>query len=166
MTSRTDDPNLTSRSSATPDATSSTRAVALRDVPEECRAWLALIADLLIPSDGRMPAASEAGVAERQLDLVLRARPDLHPHLLRAWVTTAGQEPQDALATISELDAEGYDAVRLLVAGGYYANREVRELLGYTGQQPRVVRVDIVPEYVEEGLLDRVMERGPLFRDA
>jgi hypothetical protein len=135
-------------------------------VPEECRAWLALIADLLIPSDGRMPAASEAGVADRQLDLVLRARPDLHPHLLRAWVTSAGEAPQDALSVIRDLDAEGYDAVRVLVAGGYYANPVIRELLGYTGQQPKVVRVDNIPQYVEEGLLERVMERGPRYRDA
>jgi hypothetical protein len=163
--SRTSESNPTSSRSATPAAKSSTRTVALNEVPEECRAWMALIADLLIPSDGRMPAASEAGVAGGQLDLILRARADLYPHLLRAWVTTQDLAPQDALDVIQDLDAEGYDAVRILVAGGYYSNPEIRQLLGYTGQQPKVVRVDNIPAYVEEGLLERVIERGPLYRE-
>jgi hypothetical protein len=162
--SSTDNPNPSS--SATPAVTLSKPTALADDVPQECRAWLASIADLLIPSDGRMPAASQAGVAERQLDLVLRARPDLRPHLLRAWVTTGDDGPQEALDALRQLDDQGYDAVRIVVAGGYYTNLEVRELLGYTGQQPKVVRVDRIPEYVEEGLLERVMERGPIYRDA
>ena len=53
----------------------------------------------------------------------------------------------------------------IVVAGGYYIHPEVRECLGYTGQEPSVVRVDVVPEYVEEGLLERVIARGQIFRD-
>ena len=165
-TSRTDSPNPTATSSATLAVRSSQRTAALSEVPDECRAWLGGIADILIPSGGTMPAASQVGVAGRQLDLVLRARPDLQPHLLRAWVTTAGSRPQEALDAVRDLDTEGYDAVRIVVAGGYYIHPDVRQLLGYTGQQPKVVRVDQIPEYVEEGLLERVMERGPLYRDA
>ena len=52
--------------------------------------------------------------------------------------------------------------MRMVVAGGYYIHPRVRRLLRYTGQEPRTVRVDRVPEYLEEGLLERVMERGPI----
>lgn len=140
--------------------------VSLTDPPAECRQWLAVLADLLIPAWGQMPAASSVGVAEHQLDVVLKARPDLLPDLLRAWAITENAEPQAALDTLRDLDSAAYDAVRIVVAGGYYAHSGVRELLGYTGQQPKVVRVDIIPEYVEEGLLERVLERGPVYRDA
>lgn len=135
-------------------------------VPPACRPWLAAIADMLIPAAGDMPSASDMGVAEDQLDLVLRARPDLSRHLLRAWVSTEGSPPQEALETIGGTDAAAYDALRLVVAGGYYTHPEIKRRLGYTGQQPQVVRVDQIPPYMEEGLLERVMERGPLYRDA
>lgn len=135
-------------------------------LPGEFRTWLAELADLLIPAGSGMPAASQVGVAAEQLDLVVRARPDLTRHLLRAWASTEEAHGQGKLDILQALDVEAYDAVRMAVAGGYYTNREVRDLLGYTGQQPVTVRVDRVPEYVEEELLDRVMERGPIFRDA
>ena len=45
------------------------------------RALLAELADVLIPAEGNMPSASEADVAHRGLDGVLRARPDLADRL-------------------------------------------------------------------------------------
>jgi hypothetical protein len=134
--------------------------------PAELREWLTQVADLLIPAGSGMPAASQMDVAGRQLDVVLAARPDLTRHLLRGWGTTAGSDPRESVELLQELDPAAYDAVRMVVAGGYYIHPEIRGLLGYTGQEPRVVRVDQVPEYLEEGLLERVMERGPRYREA
>lgn len=134
--------------------------------PAECRQWLADVADVLIPAGDGMPAASEMDVAGKQLDVVLGARPDLAHLLLRAW-GIAGDTPADeAAGLLQELDPAAYDAVRLIVAGGYYIHPRVRRLLRYTGQEPRTVRVDQAPEYLEEGLLERVMERGPVYREA
>jgi hypothetical protein len=132
----------------------------------ELRSWLAQVADLLIPAAGEMPAASEMDVAGRQLDVVLAARPDLTRLLQRGWNATADSDPAESVRLLPELDPEAYDAVRTVVAGGYYIHPRVRRLLRYTGQEPRTVRVDTVPEYLEEGLLERVMERGPIFREA
>jgi hypothetical protein len=134
--------------------------------PAECRQWLAGVADLLIPAAGDMPAASEMDVAGRQLDVVLGARPDLTRHLLRGWQAAAESDAEESVRLLQELDAEAYDAVRMVVAGGYYIHPRVRRLLRYDGQEPRTVRVDQVPEYLEEGLLERVMERGPIYREA
>jgi hypothetical protein len=134
--------------------------------PAECRQWLARVADLLIPAAGDMPAASEMDVAGRQLDVVLGARPDLSRHLLRGWRSTADSDAEEAVRLLPELDPEAYDAVRMVVAGGYYIHPQVRRLLRYTGQEPKTVRVDQIPEYLEEGLLERVMERGPIYREA
>ncbi|MCT9934461.1 hypothetical protein N5079_30075 [Planotetraspora sp. A-T 1434] len=132
-------------------------------VPDECRDWLRRVADLLIPASETMPAASDAGVAARQLDVVLRSRPDLTHHLLRAWTLTVDTDPPEVMAELRALDPTAHDALCLIVAGGYYTNPRVRGLLGYTGQQPHVVGI---AEDIDEELLSRVIERGPRYREA
>ena len=42
--------------------------------------------------------------------------------------------------------------------------REVQRRLGYPGQVGEEVRVDSYPDYVHEGQLERVLERGPIYR--
>jgi hypothetical protein len=132
----------------------------------EPRDWLRPLFDALIPEEDGMPTASAVGVADGQLDLGLRARPDLPRHLVRACALTEGLAPSKALRTLPALDPAAHAAVLETVAGGYYAHAQVRALLGYTGQQPVPVRPDDHPEYLAEGLLDRVVERGPIYRSA
>jgi hypothetical protein len=40
----------------------------------------------------------------------------------------------------------------------------VQRLLGYPGQVGDAVRADSYPDYVHDGLLERVYERGPIYR--
>ena len=61
-------------------------------------------------------------------------------------------------------DPSAYDALVTAVVAGYYLHPEVKRLLGYPGQVPEAVRVDTYPDYVDEGLLERVYERGPIYR--
>ncbi|WP_116206305.1 hypothetical protein [Amycolatopsis circi] len=138
-------------------------ATAGRLLPDECRDWLRALADDLIPAAGPMPSAAAAGIDTGQLDVVLRVLPDLVDDLLRAWHATAALPSGVALKQLSELDETGHQAVLLAVAGSYYTNRTVRELLGYTGQQPRTVQI---AEDIDEDLLLRVVERGPIYRQA
>ncbi|WP_031470641.1 hypothetical protein [Sciscionella sediminilitoris] len=133
------------------------------DVPGDCRAWLCAVADHLIPASVTMPAAGAAGVGAGQLDVVLHSRPDLVRELLRAWSSTTELGPAEAVDQLRQLDEPAYRAVLLIVAGGYYTNPEVRDLLGYTGQQPRTVQI---AEDIDEDLLMRVVERGPRYRQA
>jgi hypothetical protein len=132
----------------------------------ELRDWLRPLADALIPAGDGMPAASAVGVADAQLDLVLHARPDLGRHLGRALALTDGMAPAEALAALAGLDPTAHGALLEAVAGGYYAHPQVRELLGYAGQQPVPVRPEDYPEYLAEGLLEHVVERGPVYRPA
>ena len=136
------------------------------EVPDELRDWLRPLADALIPAEEGMPAAGRLGGADAQLDLVLAARPDLLRPLRRGYAVTAGMGPADALAALAELDPEAHGALLEAVAGGYYAHPEVRELIGYTGQRAVPVRVADFPEYLAEGLLERVVARGPVYRPA
>ena len=136
------------------------------ELPGELRDWLRPLADALIPAEDGMPAAGQLGAAEAQLDLVLAARPDLLRPLQRGHALTAAMSPADTLALLPELDPAAHGALLETVAGGYYAHPEVRELIGYTGQQAVPVRVADFPEYASEGLLERVVARGPVYRPA
>jgi hypothetical protein len=127
------------------------------------REWLAVVADELIPAGAGMPSAGEVDVAGRQLDLVLAARPDLLAGLEEAHRLAGALRPPEVLGALPE-DGAAREALLLVVAGGYYSSPVVTRLLGYTGQTPEPVRADTYPAYVEEGLLDRVIARGPLYR--
>lgn len=131
---------------------------------QELRDRLRAFADVLIPAAHGMPAASEVGVADRQLDVVLAARSDLAEPLARALVVADPHDHEGTLARLAESDGEAHDALLLVVVGGYYIDADVRERLGYTGQQPVEVRPEIIPDYVEQGLIEPLLARGPIYR--
>jgi hypothetical protein len=128
------------------------------------RERLRAVADALIPAAHGMPAASEVGIADDQLDRVLAVRPDLLQPLRRALPEVDPERLHDTLDRLALQDARAHEALLMAVAGGYYANARVRGLLGFDGQQPVEVRPEVVPTYVEEGLIDPVLERGPRYR--
>lgn len=132
-------------------------------VTDECRQWLGDVGNLLIPASETMPSASEAGVSAGQLDVVLKARPDLTGDLQLAWTRTPGLPPAAAIDHLRIKDPVLYQSVCLIVAGGYYTNRDVIKRLRYTGQQPRTVQIG---GDIDEDLLMRVVERGPRHRHA
>jgi hypothetical protein len=131
------------------------------------RARFAELADVLIPAEAPMPAASEAGAAGRGLDLVLHSRPDLDG-LLRAAVShPSGRPDQPAAEVVADLAAAGGDmwlALTVAVSAAYYSDPQVRKLIGYPGQQARRVDPFEYTRYVADGLLDGVIARGPCFQ--
>ena len=133
-------------------------------ITDELRARLRAFADALIPAAHGMPAAGEVGVADGQLDGVLAARADLLEPLGRALAHADAEDAERSLAAIRAADPVAHDALLLAVVGGYYMHPRVRELLGYDGQVPVEVRPEIVPNYVEEGLIEPVLERGTVYR--
>ena len=133
-------------------------------ISAELRERLREFADVLIPAAHDMPAASEVGVAGNQLDAVLGVRPDLAAPLARALAEADPADHEGTLARLLATDREAHDALLLTVTGGYYIDRDVRRRLGYDGQQPVEVRPEIIPNYVEEGLVEPLLERGPIYR--
>ncbi len=133
----------------------------LTDVARE---RLRAIADALIPAAHGMPSAGRIGVADGQLDRVLAARPDLVEPLGRALSGDPGEAPEDVLRRLQSDDPAANDALVLTVVGGYYTHPDVRRALKYDGQIPVLVRPEIIPNYVEEGLIDPVLERGSIYR--
>ena len=129
------------------------------------RARLARIADGLIPGSEEMPVPGSLDIAGRQLDVVLTSRPDLAEDLCRA-LESAG-EADDPIAWAERLavsDPPAHEALVTVVVAAYYLHPDVQRCLGYPGQAGEVVRPDSYPDYVHEGQLERVLERGPIYR--
>lgn len=127
------------------------------------RARFAALADHLIPEADGMPAPSSVGIGGAQLDVVLRFRPDLADPLWRA-LDAAADDPDAAMSRLRAHDPEAHAALVTAVVAGYYLSGEVQARLGYPGQQAVPIALDTFPPYVEEGLLDQVLERGPIYR--
>jgi hypothetical protein len=126
-------------------------------------ATFAAIADHLIPAADAMPSAAEVVDANR-LAFVLRARPDLADPLTAALRADLGQVVADRLATLAD-EPTNLAALQLSIVGGYYTDRRVRELIGYPGQVALELRSWELPAYIDEGLIDAVLARGPVWRD-
>jgi hypothetical protein len=129
------------------------------------RARLVRIADGLIPGTEQMPAPGSLDIGGRQLELVLASRPELAEGL-RSALEGAG-DPDDPIAWVERLaasDPAAHEALVTVVVAGYYLHPEVQQRLGYPGQTGEVVRIDAYPDFIYEGQLERVLERGAIYR--
>jgi choline dehydrogenase-like flavoprotein len=122
------------------------------------RARLRVLARALVPADDRMPAADDAGAADDLLDRVLEVRPDLVDDVRRA-VSRPFDDPAARLAELRASHAAAYRALVLTVLAGYYRSQDVRDRLGYPGQEATPVGRFEFPEYLSEGLLDHLVAR-------
>jgi hypothetical protein len=127
-------------------------------------AFLSAVADHLIPEAHGMPSAGVV-VDQTRLQFVLGARPDLAEPLRAALRPELGDDPAARLAVLERDEPEHHGALVLAVVGGYYTDRDVRDRLGYPGQQAKQLYSWKYPEYMEEGLIDKVLARGPVWRD-
>lgn len=124
---------------------------------------LAAVADFLIPAAHGMPSAADVVDAGR-VQFVLRARTDLVEPLRAALRDELGVQPQTRLETLAN-EPTNLAALQLTIVGGYYTDKRVRELIGYPGQMAIEVKSWLLPEYIEEGHIDAVLARGPVWRD-
>ena len=127
------------------------------------RATFRAIADHLIPAAHGMPSAAEI-VTDDRLRFVLRSRPDLGEPLKAALRPELGSDAGDRLARLAD-EPTNLSALQLAVVGGYYTDKRVRELIGYPGQMALEIRSWEYPAYLEEGLIDAMLARGPTWRD-
>jgi hypothetical protein len=128
------------------------------------RALLATVADHLIPAAHGMPSAAEVLTGER-IRFVLNARPDLAEPIRAALGAGLAEDPAARVAALAHDNPAALGALQLAIVAGYYTDGRVRELIGYPGQVALSIRSWEVPPYVEEGLIDAVVARGPVWRD-
>ena len=128
--------------------------------PEERRV-LAALGDTLIPSDGGMPSASQAGVAEEWVDRVLETRPDMIEDLVSLLNEVGDQDPDTVVERLREREGVWFDTLCEVVAGAYFLNPKIRDQVGYPGQQTLPIETSI--EHLQQ-LTAPVVERGPIYR--
>jgi hypothetical protein len=128
------------------------------------RTTLAAIADTFIPTAHGMPSAGEV-VTDDRLRFVLRARPDLVDPLRAALRPELGEDVAARLEVLARDEPAHLGALQLVIVGGYYTDKRVRELIGYPGQEAIEVKSWLLPSYLDEGLIDAVLARGPVWRD-
>jgi hypothetical protein len=133
-------------------------------IDEGRRATFAAVAGLLIPEAHGMPSAGDV-VGAARLRFVLNARPDLAESLREALRPELDQDPAARMAVLERDEPAHHAALIAAVVFGYYTDKRVRELLRYPGQEARTLYSWKVPEFIEEGLTDAVLARGPVWRD-
>lgn len=136
------------------------------EVSEACRELLARLGDIIIPSDGDMPSASQAGVHGRLLDTFLRSRDDLGPQLneLLVELAASGESSADVVSRLRTTSPDQFAFLKFVVAGSYLMSRDVCGRLGYPFQEALQVNPYEYVELVDSGLLDPVVDRGPIYR--
>lgn len=128
------------------------------------RATFSTLAHLLIPAAHGMPSAGDV-VGDARLSFALTARPDLVDPLLAALRADLGDDPAARLAALERDEPGHLDALLLVLVGAYYTDKDVRERLGYPGQEAKQIYSWQYPVYLEEGLIAEVLARGPVWRD-
>ena len=125
------------------------------------------LADIMLPAAHGMPSASEVGAVSLYIDEVLGWRSDLRQPLAEAL---AALDPTtftvEALSAFLSEDEAAYAALTTVVAACYYLSPVVRDRIGYPGQVAKTYDPFAYTEWVADGLLDPVVERGPIWREA
>lgn len=121
------------------------------------------IAERLVPTTDTMVGAGRVPDAAVYIERALVARPDLDVGLHEA-VAACTDDVVEAAVRGEEVESHAFDQVATVVIGAYYMNPVARRQIGYPGQ----LALDYDPmEYVtwvDEGLLDPVVARGPRYR--
>jgi hypothetical protein len=126
------------------------------------RAVLAGLADVLIPAGEGFSSASKANVAGQGLDEVLSVRPDLATGLKKLLTSAKGRPAAEFITELQDKDPGSFGLLTELVPGAYFLNPQVRARIGYQGQGP--LPIDPRPDYLDDGLLQSVIDRGPIYR--
>ena len=125
------------------------------------------LVDAMIPAYEDMPAASDADLLEIHAERVLELRQDLRDpfrRAMRALKDIGDKTPEEFLVDIQKDDQEAYVALSTIVAGGYMFSEEVCSKYSYPGMAPTEWEAEEIPYYVRNGLLNPVIERGPIYQ--
>jgi len=73
-------------------------------------------------------------------------------------------DPAGELKRIETTDPAGWGTLTTVVAGAYFLNPEIAAKVGYPGRRAIPVDADAEPDWLQDGLLDSVKSRGPIYR--
>jgi hypothetical protein len=129
-------------------------------------ATLAALADILVPAVDQWPAASEVGVPDTWATRAISALPGHGSVLAQILDDAKDRDPATEINRLQQEDPSRFNALVLVVVGAYYLSPKVRRLLGWAGPRPNPALDEEADFYLEDGLLDSVISRGPIYRSA
>jgi hypothetical protein len=59
---------------------------------------------------------------------------------------------------------DGWGVLTAVVPAAYFLNPAMRDAIGYPGLEARPIDPDAAPDYLDDGLLESVIARGPVYR--
>lgn len=124
------------------------------------RERLVRLGDALIPPVDDLPGAGTLIAATGLVEKALAARADLAEPFTRALENEVISHFHELAAS----DPQGWMAAATLIAGAYYLDPEVCRRIGYEGQVAKPVRPDNYPAFLDEGLLDHLLDGSWLAR--
>ena len=127
------------------------------------------IADTLIPAAGPNPKASDAEQFLPYLELAFAARADVFDAVVKAvndLADVGDDELRGALKQMWANDKFTFDPLSSIIAGAYFMTPQVKELIGYPGQHRYPAGLEDAANELETGILDPVLERGPIYISA
>lgn len=126
------------------------------------RDTLARLAALMIPGSAGMPSADALRLAGAPCDKVLALAPHLCAPLERFCGAAHAVRDMSGLEAAAQADLAGFEAVSTVLANAYFMAPQVRQAIGYPGQEARDSSTGLGPD--DMALLAPVRQRGRLWR--
>jgi hypothetical protein len=115
----------------------------------------AAIADCIIPRTAEMPSASDVGIGDLLQRKLTRYRPDLVGSVGAILGRATTESPEQFVERLEIEEPQAFQLLFQAVAGSYYLSPEVRQRIGYPGQEAQLLpREGIGVEDLLEGMLD------------
>lgn len=112
-----------------------------------------------------MPSASNAPDIHHWLEVALAARRDAFDEVLRHAVIFGRLDPaarENELRRLRSEDPDAFEPLASVLAGAFLMVPEVREAIGYPGQEKSFPPFDLAAEELRSGILDPVIARGAI----
>lgn len=140
-----------------------------RELTERELRGLLRAADVLIPTSGPLPAASQVPGFEPSLERALVARIDAFESIAAEGdrlSTLTDEELAADLRRLAEQEPATFRPLSTVLAGAYLLLPEVRAAIGYPGQHRQHPQFDEAANEIMDGILDPVIDRGPTYTPA
>ncbi len=126
-------------------------------------------ADVLIPGSGVDSPASQTPGFEAALLRALAARIDAFELIVVEGDRLGPLTDKELAAELRRLAATEpatFQPLSTVLAGAYLLIPEVREAIGYPGQHREHAQFDEAANEIMDGILDPVIDRGPIYKSA
>lgn len=133
-------------------------------ISPELRSVFQRLADVLIAEGHGKPPASAVGIGRDLLDRTLAVLPSFSGPLTDILEEAKDQNPETFTRLLHSSRPTDFRVLATVTMGAYYLSPKVRKLISYPGQAPAPLSIADTPDYLTNGMLERVYERHPGYR--